>query len=91
LIAAGGGLETVKLRDVGTRQELLNLSGTGGALTSARVLEPYNTLQTSQVSANPRWTLRMLAPRGPREGGAWSPKLFASLRLGVFALNVNKV
>jgi WD40 repeat protein len=40
LIAAGGGLETVKLRDVGTRQELLNLSGTGGALTSARVLEP---------------------------------------------------
>lgn len=36
LISAGGGREAVKLWDVGTRQELLTLSGTGSYLGSAR-------------------------------------------------------
>ena len=35
LISAAGGLEAVKLWDVGTRQELLNLSGTGSTLDRA--------------------------------------------------------
>ncbi len=35
LISASGGRETVKLWDVGTRQELLTLAGTGGYLEAA--------------------------------------------------------
>ena len=35
LISAGAGREAVKLWDVGTRQELLNLSGTGSILQQA--------------------------------------------------------
>jgi len=35
LISAGGGREAIKLWDVGTRQELLNLSGTGSLLAVA--------------------------------------------------------
>ena len=36
LISASGGREVAKLWDVGTRQELLTLSGTGSLLTAAR-------------------------------------------------------
>lgn len=36
LISASGGREAVKLWDVGTRQELLTLSGTGSPLDAAR-------------------------------------------------------
>jgi len=32
LISASGGRETIKLWEVGTRQELLTLTGTGGYL-----------------------------------------------------------
>ena len=36
LISASGGREAVKLWDVGTRQELLTLGGTGSSLDAAR-------------------------------------------------------
>ena len=36
MISASGGRETVKLWDVGTRQELLTLGGTGSILSTAR-------------------------------------------------------
>ena len=36
LISASGGQEVVKLWDVGTRQELLTLAGTGSMLVAAR-------------------------------------------------------
>ncbi len=35
LISGGGGREAVKLWDIGTRQELLTLSGTGSILIAA--------------------------------------------------------
>jgi hypothetical protein len=50
LISSSGGRETVKLWDVGTRQELLTFGGTGSSLDAARWSADGNV-----IFAGPPW------------------------------------
>jgi WD40 repeat protein len=55
LISSWGGREAVKLWDVGTRQELLNLSGTGSELREAFWSDDGDTILAGRWHAWQAW------------------------------------